>query len=149
MEKNRKLLRPIFNVARKHPEYKGKCRMEDDTLVIHGKIYTVDNLCSLPEDISGYNVSSRSNETTLAFFGELNPFSNFHPCKFEYSGMQFHSSEQLVQYMKAVLFDDTLTATSILDCETALGCKQLGKDMKGYNRDTWINCAREMCEGGL
>ena len=35
------------------------------------------------------------------------------------------------------------------DCETALGCKQLGKDMKGYNQDTWINCTREMCEGGL
>ena len=114
-EKNRKLLRPIFNAARKHPEYKGKCRMEDNTLVIHGKMYTVDNLCSLPEDISGYKVSSKSNNTTLAFFGQLNPFSNFHPCKFEYSGMQFHSSKQLIQYMKAVLFDDTLTATSILD----------------------------------
>ena len=63
--------------------------------------------------------------------------------------MQFHSSKQLIQYVKAVLFDDTLTATSILDCETALGCKQLGKDVKGYNRETLLKCAKEMCEGGL
>ena len=74
MEKNRKLLRPIFNAARKHPEYKGKCRMEDDTLVIHGKTYTVDNLCSLPEDISGYKVSSRSNDTTSGLLWRAEPF---------------------------------------------------------------------------
>ena len=42
--------------------------------------------------------------------------------------------------VKVVLFDDTLTATSILDCETAVGCKQLGKHVKGYNRDTWLKC---------
>ena len=78
--------------------------MDEDKLIILGKIYTVDNLNSLPENINGYAMSTQSDENTLAFFGELNPFSNFHPCYFKYSGMQFHSSEQLIQYMKAIFF---------------------------------------------
>ena len=48
-EANRRKLRPIFNAARRHNDYKGKCRLEGDTLILDGKFYTVDNLYLLPE----------------------------------------------------------------------------------------------------
>ena len=35
-EAERRILRPIFCAARKHPDYKGKCRMEGGELVIRG-----------------------------------------------------------------------------------------------------------------
>ena len=148
-EKNRKLLRPIFNLARKHPDYKNKCRMDGDVLVIKGMCYTVDNLHSLPEEINGASASSKSNETTMAFFGELNLLSNFYKCEFEYTGINFHSSEQMIQYMKAIFFEDTVSATSILNCETALECKRASAYIKGYSNKTWSKCAQEMCEGGI
>ena len=85
----------------------------------------------------------------LAFFGELNALSNFHKCEFEYTGITFHSSEQMIQYMKAIFFEDTASAEAILRCDTAVECKRLARNIKGYNNDTWTKCAREMCEGGI
>ena len=58
--------------------------MDADTLINQGRKYTTKNLHSLPSDISGYKASSKESETSVAFFGELSPFSNFNitlsPC---------------------------------------------------------------------
>ena len=98
--------------------------MEGDTLIIQGKRYTKDNLTTLPNNISGFSVTSKCDGNTLAFFGELNPFSNFHPSAFTYHGIRFHSAEQMIQYMKACLFDDKSCAKHILQSDSALECKQ-------------------------
>ena len=55
----------------------------------------------------------------------------------------------MIQYMKAIFFEDTVSATSILNCETALECKRASSYIKGYNNKTWSKCAQEMCEGGI
>ena len=69
-EKNTKLLRPIFNLARKHDNYKGKCKMEGDKLIIKGREYTVDTIGTLPEEVNGFRVSSKSDGRIFAFFIE-------------------------------------------------------------------------------
>ena len=90
-EKNRKLLRPIFNLARKYDNYKGMCKIEGDKVILRGKEYIVETIGTLPEEVNGFRVSSKTDGSIFAFFGELNPLSNFHPCEFEHNGIIFHS----------------------------------------------------------
>ena len=75
---NRKLLKPIFNAARCNKNYKGKCRLDGDVLTIHGKEYTTKNLYAFSEDLSCFKVTSRCDQDTFAFFGELSALSNFY-----------------------------------------------------------------------
>ena len=86
-EKERQFLRPVLKEARKSEEYRGKCKMDGSTLVLQGKKFTRDNIHQLPEKLSGFNCTSKSNENTICYFGELNPFSNFHPCTFDVAGI--------------------------------------------------------------
>ena len=55
IENRRRVLRPIYNKARKMDKYRGKCRLVYDKLLINGKAYTVEpknNLDSLPHDLN-------------------------------------------------------------------------------------------------
>ena len=78
IERSRKILRPILRKAKSLPHYKGKSKLEDDYLVILGKKYTLATLDKLPADVNVFASSSKTGTNTVAFFGELNPFSNFH-----------------------------------------------------------------------
>ena len=78
--------------------------MEGDSLIIKGKTYTIKNLSSLPEEINRYNATSKSDDTSLGFFGELNSMSNFHWCSFTVDNITYHSAEQFIQNAKAKFF---------------------------------------------
>ena len=129
--------------------YAGKCRLDGDTLVVKGLSYTVENLEKLPEDLNSFNIMSRSMDHLIAFFGELNPLSNFHQCKFTVDGVTFHSSEQYIQYVKALYFKDRSTGNEILSASTSLHCKQLSKNIASYNHSDWSNKAKELCLPGI
>ena len=96
IEHHRRLLRPILRAARNITEFENSFRMEEDWLVINGKHYTLENLDQLPSKLNMFNISSHSNETTITFFGELNPLSNFHKANFLCDKIQYHSSEQYI-----------------------------------------------------
>ena len=82
IEENRRLLKPILRLVRSIPNYQGKCKLVEDTLIIQGIWYNVNTLHLLPPELSGFKASNRSSPNILEFFGELNPLSNFHPCQF-------------------------------------------------------------------
>ena len=105
-ENERRLLKPILRAANNIKEYKRRCRLEGDHLVIKGHHYGRENLGELPHDISGYKVTSKEDARTVGFFGELNPLSNFHPCVFKVEDNWYHSSEQYIQLKKAEYFND-------------------------------------------
>ena len=149
IEKRRKLLRPIMCCAKNHEDYKKKCRMENDTLIIRGKHYTVNNLHQLPAEINGYKATSKSEEGTTCYFGELNPLSNFHPATFTYDGIQYHSSEQLIQHMKSQLFEDLTTEAAILATTNALDCKNEAKNIRNYDHKKWEEMAKSLCYEGI
>ena len=98
-------------------------------LVIKGKKYDISNLYTLPGELNGFNITSKQDDNALEFFGEQNPFSNFHPAKFAFNGMHYHCSEQLMQHSKAKFFSDHSTALKIMDCTDALECKRIFKDI--------------------
>ena len=125
IEERRRYLRPILRAARQNPKYKGLCRMEEDVLVINSTRYTKENLHKLPKNIDRYHLTSKRNKEVVGFFGELNPFSNFHDITVEVDGIKFHSTEQWIQYQKAKLFGDIETSEKIMKTTRAIDCKRL------------------------
>ena len=144
IEWHRWLLRPILKAARNLPEYENSCRMEEDCLVINGKYYTIENLDQLPDKLNVFNITSRSNETTIGFFGELNPLSNFHKASFACKNTQYHCSEQYIQHRKADYFGDRITSNKILNSMTALECKQLSTSIRNYDKWQWQKGCKEL-----
>ena len=147
--KNRRILRPYFNAARKSTEFFKKCRMEEDVLILNGTRYTVCNLHELPEQLNGFHVNSRSDPQTYAYFGENNPFSNFHACEFTINGRTYINTEQYIQSEKAKHFKDSTTIQQILSAKSGLDCKRLSKNIKNYRHDEWIRVAKGLSEPGI
>ena len=109
----------------------------------------MDMLHKLPQELCGVNINSKSTHEVLGFFGSLNPLSNFYPCSFTYKGKDYHSSEQYIQHMKAEFFGDDSIVNHILNSCTALECKQLSKDIRNYDPETWLPAAKSVCEHGM
>ena len=148
-ERKRKLLRPIVRASKYITGLKGKVHLKDDTVVVRGKPFTTKTLHKLPEELNVFNISSSSNDTTIGFFGELNPLSNFHPASFIFKDTHYSSSEQLIQHQKALYFGDHQTATRIITSETPADCKALGSDVENFNKDRWDSVAKEVCKPGI
>ena len=148
-ENNRRILRPILRAARNSETYSGKCKLDGDTLIIKGLSYTVEDLDNLPSDLNSFNITSKTTDNKLAFFGELNLLSNFHKCSFVMDEISFHSSEQYIQYIKANYFKDSTTAGDILKASTALKCKGLSRNIASYDQTDWNNKAKELCYSGI
>ena len=148
-EKEQRYLRPILKAARRLEKYKKKSRMEGPHLVLDGKHYYRGNLHTLPAELDPFDVTSKLDTNTIAFFGELNPFSNFHEAKFYCEGEEFHCSEQLIQWKKATYFNDRITERRILNCTDALDCKEAARDIKGFDKDDWDSKAEELCYDGI
>ena len=106
-EKCRRTLRPILRAAKQKPEFRYTSSMDGSKLVIDGKRYSVNELDKLPQKLSPFEVTTKSNDDTVGFFGELCPFSNFYPAVFTHNGKRYHSGEQLIQHQKALHCDDT------------------------------------------
>ena len=148
-EKARRQLRPFLNAAKKHSTYKQKCKMEGDSLIINSIKYNTLNLHELPEDLTGYNINGKSDTTTVAFFGGLNPFSNFHPCEFTLDNKKYNCSEQYIQSQKASYFKDKKTEEKIMKAISGLECKRLSKEIKNYSHEDWKKTAKQTSEPGI
>ena len=150
-EKARRKLRPFLKAARTYEKFKGKCKLDNDKLVIRGKEYSVSTLHDLPPEINGFRVSSKVSEEfqTFGFFGDLNPFSNFHPSPFHIDGIHYKNSEQYIQHQKCRVFGDTTSENLVLKAETALECKNIGRDITNYDREKWKQAAKATCLPGI
>ena len=148
-EKERRLVRPILGAARRQEKYKGKVHMEGPHLVVDSKHYHRLNLHTLPADLDPIEATSKTSDTILGFFGELHPFSNFHPSKFIIDGIEYHSSEQYIQMKAAEYFDDEVAKNRILTAEDAQDCKDIAHDINNYNRRAWGMVAESLCEPGI
>ena len=148
-EKERRLVRPVLKAARKLEKYKGKVHMSGPHIVIDGKHFHRNNIHTLPMDLEATLVTSKTDSETYAFFGELNPLSNFHRCNFNYANEEFHSSEQFIQLKKAEYFKDEPAMTRILASTDAQDSKDIARDITNYNHKSWSEHAEELCYDGI
>ena len=147
IENRRRVLRPIFNKARKSEKYRGKCRLMYDKLIIHGKAYTVapkNNLNTLPLDLQPRVAAERQNENTIVFFTLSSPFSNFHDAPFFRDNNRYFCNEQYIQAKKAELFCDDETQQKIMVSSNPYEIKRLGGKVKNFVQQRWELAAKKI-----
>jgi ribA/ribD-fused uncharacterized protein len=112
--------------------------------------YSVDSLADLPNSLKFMLNSYKQNDNTTVFFGYRCPLSNFHQVTFtdEYANT-YHSTEQYLQHKKALLFQDEVTASKIMKCETPLKAKALSYEISKVDETVWQQEAQKIMKKGL
>ena len=149
IEYKRKTLLPVLHAAKRLNSYKRQSRLDEDKLVLKGRVYNVITLNQLPDELNVFTVTSKENEHTVGFFGEINPLSNLYPSSFSHEGVDYISSEQLIQANKAKFFGDLETYNQILCCSTSLECKNLSKLIRNVDESKWEEEAGNICFPGI
>ena len=139
----------VLRAAKQLSNYKRQSRLEDDKLVLKGRVYNVNTLNQLPEELNVFKVTSKENEHTVGFFSEINPLSNFYPSTFLNEGVHYISSEQFIQANKAKFFGDLETYNQILCCSTSLKCKNLSKSIRNVDETRCEEEAGNICLPGI
>ena len=101
---NKKLLYPIWKAARNRIQ--GNI-IQEEMQIGRGcpkpekKKCTTKNIGKLPAELIGFHMSSKWNNNTYDFLGELNPFSNFHPSPFTIGEIRYKTSEHYIPAERA------------------------------------------------
>ena len=101
IKRNQDRLCPVPRLAKSLPQYRDKCRLTSNCLVINGTTYKVDDIPNLPPDLAAHKAVEKSNESHIVFAGDLSPYSNLHRSPFTIDGQMFHNAEQWIQYQKS------------------------------------------------
>jgi ribA/ribD-fused uncharacterized protein len=73
----------------------------------------------------------------LAYFGHLDFPSHMHAAGFWYRDLFFEHVEKFIMFGKAKTFQDEATAQRIMQTENPYQCKQIGKEVLGFNQVEW------------
>ena len=149
IERKRKTLLPVLRAVERLDDYKKQSRMDGDRIILKGKSYTVHTLSQLPEELNVFKVTSKEDQDTVSFFGEINPLSNFHPAPFKSDGIDYISSEQYIQASKAKYFGDYETLNKILGSTTSIDCKDLSRNIRNFSESKWEQVAGNLCHPGI
>ena len=111
-----------------------KAKLLTDRMILGGRIYTVDNIQSIPvqELLPASVVTPRAMGVT-AFFSKSSPLSNHYPAPFIFEERKFHSSEQCSMFQKATHFKDQEAADRILQSKPPVEAKEIGKPNTNFN----------------
>ena len=142
-------LRPVLQMIKTNPNYKDKCRIKGDKLIVNSISYTVDTLNELPAEISATKAVEKRDSNSIVFHGELSPFSNFYPSRFQHEGTCFETAEHYIQYRKALLSGDSVMANRILQCKTVMDAKKMSYKIDNFNMQRWVQDGYELCEQGI
>ena len=138
-------LRPILKLAWNLDNYKGKCKLEHDQLVIKGIKYNMDTLDRLPEELAPYKSAQCSYADILVFHGKHTPLSNVHTSPLIREGQKFTSAEHYIQYKKACHFNYYITTDKIKHSKDPNEAKPLSHNIINYDKDSWKAVAKDAC----
>jgi hypothetical protein len=143
--KYRATLIPILKAAKQN---NSKATISGDTIIIDGQKYAKGQLDKLPESLNPTTLSTRFNEECLAFYGGINPLSNFYECNFEVAGIKYTSVEQYYQSIKAEQHGDIAAKNKILRAVHPADQKRLGTSVT-VNEGSWSRQAPEIMHIGV
>ncbi|XP_045159949.2 uncharacterized protein LOC123525175 [Mercenaria mercenaria] len=87
-------------------------------------------------------------ETYFLFSGGI--YSQFYETYFKIDGVEFSCAEQYMMYKKAVLFEDYEISKEILKRTIPKEIKHLGRQVRGFNDETWHqHCLHFVKEGNM
>ena len=98
----RKVLKPIFNAAKRMENLKDKTHLLKDSLVINGRAFTVSPENNLSEisnviDITTTCQREASSGDLTAFLGTHLPYSNLYPSEFKLNNITYSCAKQFIQ----------------------------------------------------
>jgi ribA/ribD-fused uncharacterized protein len=70
--------------------------------------------------------------------------SQWWPCSFVVDGVSFASAEHYMMWRKALLFDDSSTASRVLAASSPAAAKALGRRVSGFEDSTWVAVRTEI-----
>ena len=146
VERKQKILLPILRAAKRSSKFKKQSKLEEDKIVLKGRRYDVNTLNQLPDELNVFKVTTRENVSTIGYFGEINPLSNFYPTPFTHEGVRYISSEQFIQASKAKYFNDADTHNQIMGCSTSLECKRASRQIRNVDINRWELVAGDICQ---
>ena len=149
VERKRKILLPILRAAKRSSEFKKQSKLEEDKIVLKGRRYGVNTLNQLPDELNVFKVTTRENVSTIGYFSEINPLSNFYPAPFTHDGVRYISSEQFIQASKAKYFNDADTYNQIMGCSTSLECKCASRQIRNVDINRWELVAGNICQPSI
>ena len=145
IEQRINVLYPIFRAAKGTKDM--KATMSVDKLYIDGKMYTTENLKTLPEALQPENLATKYNDDTCWFWRKESFLSNFHPSPFSEGGHDFNCVEQYFTASRAKMFNDQEALAKILKTKDPSVMKQTS--VKGYNDREWKSIAKDIMKRGV
>lgn len=136
VRENRDKLYPYFQAARRSPLITSTS-LRLDKLFINNKMFTVENIDNIPEHLKPKNASIISTENTVVFASKDAILSNLYLCNIQIEGRVYNSTEQYIQYSKALLFNDQESADNILKEHDSFKQMKMGKKIRNFKKDTW------------
>lgn len=82
------------------------------------------------------------------FYSNLDVYSQWYPSKFTIDNISFNCAEQWMMYSKALLFKDSDTSKKILLAKKPSLQKALGRTVKNFDQNVWINNAKRIVYAG-
>ena len=154
MQRRRRKLYQILNVAKTLPSYKDHTTVKFDKLICHGKKYTCESLFSLPSPINPRHTSELSTADTILFGG---PNSDEHPfCNWKrldtplvYEDVSFVTSEQAYLYQQAKFCKDENACSNILSSDDPADAKMYSHKIQNLDKAEWAKVKRGVMENIL
>ena len=129
----RKMFSPVLRAVYNSSSH--KARLQGDKLLLDGKLHSVDDLDKLPDHLKPHNLTTVTKANITAFFSFHSKFSNHYPCHFEVDRRHYSSVEQCFMHKKATLFNDQQTANKIMNTNSPVDAKNLGKKVQNFRLD--------------
>ena len=133
---------PLFKAIEVCPHLKPK--LLTDRMILGGRIYTVDNIQSIPvqELLPAYVFTPRAMGVT-AFFSKSSPLSNHYPAPFIFEERKFHSSEQCFMFQKATYLKIRKLQTEYCSQKLQSRQRRIDKRITNFNNKLWHSVAEE------
>ncbi len=131
---------PIFRMAKKMDTYKKSVHLNEDTLMVNRKPYTVDTIADLPADLHPSKLCEKSTDEVFVFGGlysEFSKHSNWSTSPFTFKDRDYVCLEQGYMYNKAVTQGDTEAARKISCTKDPREIKRLGSAIVVKNEQKW------------
>jgi hypothetical protein len=138
IEARRQKMVPTYRKAKSMPKYQKSTYLNDDRLTINKKVYTVDNMADLPDDLDLALDATQSRDGVTIFFTKHSPLSNhFTEAPFNIGGNVYTSTEQHYFACKAREMGDEGKLGEIMGEHDPPKIKYLGHQCTNKNNIKW------------
>lgn len=91
----------------------------------------------------------KETDTHIYFFSDKDYLSNFFYSNFIINGTKYICNEQYIMAQKSLLFGDIESYENIMKCKKPYDMKKIGRKVKNFTDDIWIQHRNNILQYGL